>query len=101
MTAVVDTSLHLEQLSVHGDHAGKRLGARLIEHLCEQASALSLAALTLTTFREVPWNAPYYERLGFFVLDETDLTPGLAAIRREEAALGLDRWPRVCMQRNL
>lgn len=46
----------------------------------------------------MPWNAPYYARLGFTVV--TDLTPGLLAIRAREAALGLDAWPRVVMRRD-
>jgi hypothetical protein len=58
-------------------------------------------ALTLTTFTEVPWNAPYYERCGFRRLPEAELTPGLREIRRREAAHGLDRWPRTCMRRDL
>ena len=57
------------------------------------------APLTLTTFAEVPWNAPYYARIGFRVLADAELSPGLRAIRAHEAALGLDRWPRVCMRR--
>ncbi|MZD06511.1 GNAT family N-acetyltransferase, partial [Streptomyces sp. SID5785] len=55
----------------------------------------------LTTFRDVEWNAPYYARLGFRVLAEDEVTPGLARIRAAEAAHGLDRWPRVCMRREL
>jgi hypothetical protein len=31
-----------------------------------------LAALTLTTFTDVPWNMPYYERLGFRHLCDID-----------------------------
>ena len=62
---------------------------------------LVLDALTLTTFRDVPWNAPYYRRCGFRVLDEQEWTPGLRAIREREAGHGLDRWPRVCMRRDL
>jgi hypothetical protein len=49
----------------------------------------------------VPWNAPYYRRCGFRVLTDGELTLGLQAIRQQEAALGLDRWPRVCMRRDL
>ena len=44
---------------------------------------------------------PYYRRCGFRVLDEREWTPGLRAIREREAAHGLDRWPRVCMRRDL
>jgi hypothetical protein len=49
----------------------------------------------------VPWNAPYYVRCGFRVLDDAEVTPGLRAIRRREAEMGLDRWPRVCMRRDI
>jgi hypothetical protein len=58
-------------------------------------------ALTLTTFTQVPWNAPYYARCGFRLLDDDFLAPGLRKIREHEAALGLDRWPRACLYRAL
>jgi hypothetical protein len=57
--------------------------------------------LTLTTFADVPWNGPCYERLGFRQLTGTELTPGLRAVRAEEAAHGLDEWPRIAMRREL
>lgn len=44
---------------------------------------------------------PYYARIGFRTLPEAELTPGLRAIRAHEAALGLDRWPRVAMRREV
>ena len=31
----------------------------------QQVHRLGLPCLTLTTFRDVPWNAPWYSRLGF------------------------------------
>jgi hypothetical protein len=73
----------------------------LLEHAAGRAATGDIGALTLTTFAQVPWNAPYYARCGFRVLDEAELTPGLRAIRHREAGLGLDRWPRVCMRRDL
>jgi hypothetical protein len=54
----------------------------------------------LTTFASVPWNAPYYSRCGFRILDDAELAPGLRAIRQREAELGLDKWLRVCMCRD-
>jgi ribosomal protein S18 acetylase RimI-like enzyme len=101
MASVVDGCLHIDQVSVHPDYARRRLGRDLLEHTAARAAADGLAALTLTTFASVPWNAPYYRRCGFLVLDEAELTPGLRAIRQHEAGLGLDRWPRVCMRRDL
>lgn len=97
----VDGNLHVEQVSVHPDSARRGIGRRLLEHLAVQARSEGAPALTLTAFTEVPWNAPYYARLGFRLLDECRLTPGLRRIRRREAAHGLDRWLRTCMRREV
>ncbi|MFF9498146.1 GNAT family N-acetyltransferase [Streptomyces sp. NPDC014656] len=99
----VDGAAHIEQVSVHPDAARRGVGRALIEHLAEAARERGLTALTLTTFTQVPWNAPYYARLGFRPLTDTDpgLTDGLRAIIRAEAAHGLAAWPRVCMRREL
>lgn len=93
---VVDGLLHIEQVSVHPDHARRGIGRRLID----TADGAGFPALTLTTFRDVPFNAPYYRRLGFRVLRPEQETPELRRIRRREAEHGLDRWPRVCMRRD-
>lgn len=99
----VDGAAHIEQVSVHPDAARRGVGRALIEHLARAAREEGLSALTLTTFAEVPWNAPYYARLGFRPLADGDpaLTDGLRAIGRAEAAHGLAAWPRVCMRRDL
>ncbi|MFF9472679.1 GNAT family N-acetyltransferase [Streptomyces roseolus] len=99
----VDGAAHIEQVSVHPEAAGRGVGRALIEHLAEVARKEGLTALTLTTFAEVPWNAPYYARLGFRPLADADpaLTEGLREISRAEAAHGLAAWPRVCMRREL
>ncbi|MEV7783071.1 GNAT family N-acetyltransferase [Kitasatospora sp. NPDC088351] len=92
----VDGALHIEQVSVHPGHARQGIGRALIEHL---AATTDAPALTLTTFADVPWNAPYYARCGFRPLADAEVTPGLREIRRKEAEHGLDRWPRLCMRR--
>lgn len=97
----VDGNLHIEQVSVHPDAARRGVGRALIEHVADFARGDGVPALTLTTFTEVPWNAPYYRRCGFRPLVDAELTPGLRAIRKHEADLGLDRWPRICMRRDL
>ncbi|MFF3334836.1 GNAT family N-acetyltransferase [Streptomyces sp. NPDC002888] len=94
----VDGAFHVEQVSVHPRAARRGVGRALLAHAADHARAEGLAGLTLTTFRDVPWNAPYYARLGFRALPEAELTPGLRAIRAAEAEHGLDRWPRVCMR---
>jgi GNAT superfamily N-acetyltransferase len=97
----VDGCAHLEQVSVRSVAAGRGIGRLLIEHLAGWAARRGLPAITLTTFRDVPWNGPYYRRLGFRELDRDEETAGLRAIRAREAAHGLDRWPRCCMRRDL
>ncbi|MEV5434225.1 GNAT family N-acetyltransferase [Streptomyces sp. NPDC052701] len=97
----VDGALHVEQVSVHPRAARRGVGRALLAHAAGRAGEEGLTGMTLTTFAEVPWNAPYYARLGFRVLAGAELTPGLRAIRAAEAAHGLDRWPRVCMRRDL
>ncbi|WP_338674077.1 GNAT family N-acetyltransferase [Streptomyces sp. SCSIO 30461] len=97
----VDGNLHVEQLSVHPDSARRGVGRSLLDHLAAHATSEDARALTLTTFADVPWNAPYYLRCGFQLLDDDRLTPGLRTIRERESEHGLDRWPRVCMRRTL
>ena len=95
---VVDGAGHIEQVSVHPEHARQRIGRALIERAASWARSRSLDALTLTTYLEVPWNGPYYERLGFSYLTAEEETPGLRAIRKCEQVRGLDAWPRASMR---
>ncbi|MEU5716914.1 GNAT family N-acetyltransferase [Streptomyces sp. NPDC020403] len=95
----VDSAAHIEQVSVLPAASRQGVGRGLIDHLADRAGEQGLRALTLTTFAEVPWNAPYYTRLGFRTLAEDEIGAGLRAIRAREARLGLDRRPRVCMRR--
>jgi GNAT superfamily N-acetyltransferase len=96
---LVDDAAHIEQVSIHPDHGRRGLGRCLVDHVAHWARGRGLHAVTLTTFEDVPWNAPYYRRLGFVTLPPSDLGPQLRAVREHEAAAGLDRWPRVAMRR--
>ena len=68
------------------EHPRRGVGSALIEHLAAPARAEPRPALTLTAFRDVPWNAPYYQRLGFVVVEPPDQGPELAALVEREAA---------------
>src|SRR5262245_44073015 len=61
----LDGALYIREIAVHPDHAGHRLTVPLLAAAEDLARSLDLPRLTLTTFRSVPWNAPYYARLGF------------------------------------
>lgn len=97
----VEDGLYIEQIDVLPSHEGRRIGAALIDSVGERARIAGLKRLTLSTFRDVPWNAPYYRRLGFVDIADAALTPGLLDIRREHLARGLDESQRVFMAREL
>jgi len=97
----VEDSLYVEQIDVLPQFAGQRIGARLLDAVSDRAGAIALSALTLSTFRDVPWNAPWYRRLGFVDIEDAALTPGLLEIRQAHLARGLDESQRTFMRRAL
>lgn len=97
----VDAHAHVEQVSVDPDHQGRGLGRALMAWVDDWARADGRRGVTLTTFRDVPWNAPLYRRLGFRDLADDERGPGLVAVMAEEAAHGLAPETRVAMRRDL
>jgi GNAT superfamily N-acetyltransferase len=97
---VVDGTAHIWQLSVHPRAARRGRGTALVKAVCKWAVTNALPAVTLTTFRDVAWNGPFYARLGFREVE--DLSPGLAAMRQHERAIGDDDFgPRIAMRKDL
>lgn len=78
--------LHVLELAVHLDHQRNGIGRDLMRAAIEGARDRQSAAVTLTTFRGVVWNAPFYRRLGFKTLEAPP--PHLAAILASEAERG-------------
>lgn len=101
LVAVVDGAAHVEQVSVDPADGRRGVGRSLLRFVEEWAKRRGLPRITLTTFADVPWNRAYYERCGYSCIAPADVTPGLAALRHHEAEHGLDRWPRVCTERDL
>lgn len=91
----------LDELDVDPAYGRRGLGRRLIEAVRDVARERGHRRLVLATFRDVPWNAPFYRRLGFTVVGETELDPGLEALRRKDAETGLDLARRVVMTLDL
>ncbi len=89
---------HLDEVDVHPEHGRRGLGAALVRGVQEAVRRRGLPFLTLTTFREVAWNAPFYRRLGFRSLPEEEWTPELRALVLDEDADGLRRADRVVMR---
>ena len=101
VASVVDAEGHLDQVSVAPGAAGLGIGRELIETVHAWASGAGFPTVTLTTFVDVPWNGPYYERLGYRIVANDELGPELASIRAAETAAGLDVLPRAAMRIDL
>jgi GNAT superfamily N-acetyltransferase len=91
---------HLDELDVDPDHARRGVGRRLVRTVCDWAAGSYLDAVTLSTFREPPWNAPFYASMGFRALTEPELTPALRRVVAQETRRGLDPTQRVVMCRD-
>lgn len=98
---VVDGAAHLEEIDVHPDHGRRGIGVSLVRTVCDWAREAGYPAVTLTTFRDVPWNAPFYASLGFVAIPADRLGPVLSELLREEAERGLEPEKRVVMRRVL
>lgn len=95
---VIDGNAHIAQVSVAPDYAGRGIGRALIEFVEAWGRTAGCPATTLTTFRDVPWNGPYYLRLGYDVLPDNQLGPELARTMAHEASLpGIEASRRCAM----
>jgi len=92
---------HLDELDVLPGHGRRGIGTALIEAVEDHALDSGCVEITLTTFRDVPWNAPFYARLGFEEIPEQELDAELSRRLSFEAALGLGRSRRVAMRKPL
>ncbi|MFJ4193859.1 GNAT family N-acetyltransferase [Pseudomonas sp. NPDC089534] len=92
-----DRQLHIEELSVSQHFQGQGIGRKLLSAAIELARREQLAAVTLTTFRDVPWNAPFYQRMGFELLGPEQTGPRLSEVLNNEIAHGLPGERRCAM----
>jgi GNAT superfamily N-acetyltransferase len=97
----VDGLAHLFEISMHPAHGRRGIGSRLLEAAIGWARTRNYGAITLSTFRTVRWNGPWYARHGFRELATAALTPGLQELRRREQAAGLDVDQRCFMRLDL
>lgn len=98
LTLRVGEVLHLEELGVHPDQGRKGIGRALVAKVIDHAREEGYEAVTLTTFRRLAWNAPFYESVGFRPLADAELTPYLRSRLDEERDEGFDLKKRVAMR---
>jgi GNAT superfamily N-acetyltransferase len=91
----------LEEIDVEPEHGGRGLGKRLIRTIEDWGRQRGHKKLALSTFRDIPWNAPFYRRLGFEIVPEDCFTENMLQLRFNEHAAGLPIEQRVIMMNSL
>jgi GNAT superfamily N-acetyltransferase len=91
----------LDQLSVLDRWQGRGLGAALIDRTAEQARALGRNTLYLSTYLDVPWNAPFYERRGFTPVPRGEWPRAFRLQFMIENRHGHPPWRRTIMRRRV
>ncbi len=94
-------ALHIWELAVRREAQGLGAGGALVMAAIEDARRRGARAVTLTTFREIPWNAPFYARRGFVEVPEWAFNGRLAWIRTREVKAGLEVSARCAMRLDL
>lgn len=83
-------SPHLEEIDVDPPHGQRGPGTALVRSVCEWARRAGHSEVTLTPFRSLPWNMPFYRRLGFEEMPPAEWSPALATVVQDETDRGFD-----------
>jgi N-acetylglutamate synthase-like GNAT family acetyltransferase len=101
MAGIIDGGAHLDEMDVMPDFGRQGVGTRLVRTIIDWARSDNHLELTLITFRHLPWNAPFYEKMGFKVMESSELGEELASLLQAESEAGIDVHKRVCMKLKL
>lgn len=98
----IDGSFHVAEISVAYEFQGVGIGKKLMNTMIEDVIKERFRSITLTTFRDIFWNAPWYTKFGFY-----EVNPKLVGgsfenlLEEEEINLRLDRRFRLLMMKPL
>ncbi len=101
MAGVVDGQAYLEEVDVLPQYGGQGIGTQLVQAVIAWARTQSYDRLLLVTFRHLPWNAPFYKKLGFELVDRSDYGDDIRRLMDEEGEIGIDVANRVVMEYSL
>jgi GNAT superfamily N-acetyltransferase len=77
--------LYLDQISVHPDHGKRGIGAALLTRVIDEAKRRKLRRVSLSTFRDLPWNGPFYAKHGFREIKRGDMADWMLKLERIQA----------------
>ncbi len=101
IATVLGPLAYLEEVDVLPNHGRQGLGRRLVETVADWARAKGFPHLTLSTFVDIAWNAPFYSTIGFEKLPQNRWEKELEEISMLEQKLGLPVEQRTFMRLQL
>ncbi len=101
LVELVGARVHIAELDVSPDHQRRGVATRLLRALADWAADHGFAEITLTTYRDIPWNAPAYRGMGFDFVPPSELDEHLRSHMDQEAAAGFGVAARVAMRKQL
>jgi len=101
LVELVGARVHIDELDVSPDHQRRGVGKRLLRAVAAWAGDHGFAEITLTTYRDIPWNAPAYRGMGFDFVPPSELDEHLRGHIDQEEAAGFGVAVRVAMRRQL
>jgi len=93
----IEGNFHLVEISVAQDFQGKGVGSALMERMEADVRREGFHALTLTTYRSLAWNGPWYERMGFVEANPVEMGRTYLEILESERQHGFDMSARCLM----
>jgi len=99
LATIMDSQPHLHEIDVLPAHGRQGIGAALVETVCRWAVAQGSIDVTLSTRMDVPFNGPFYAKLGFERVPDHELQGEVRALRAAEVERGLDAEHRAIMRR--
>jgi GNAT superfamily N-acetyltransferase len=99
LLSVHDGMMFIKEMDVHPHHQQQGLGSALIRTALSAARQRGFTRAALTTFSSLPWNAPFYRKLGFTTLEYGNTPEVIRTILNNECEAGLK--DRVAMIKDL
>jgi GNAT superfamily N-acetyltransferase len=97
----VGSEFHIDELAVRRERQRSGCGRALLNEALTWAGTRGFVTATLTTFRDVPWNEPFYRRMGFRLLAGGEIGHRLEEELLGEVERGLPRERRCAMRLDL
>ena len=101
MVIPLDHAAHIFEAAVLAEYQGRGIGKKLVSVAENYAREQGYKEMTLTTYRDVPWNAPFYARLGYEAFVPDGDRPQMRGLIADEVEQGFAVTPRVAMRKVL